>query len=131
MYLLDTCALSDFFAGVGMTRERLRRVTPAEVAISAITVMEIQYGFTLNAAAKRRFFKPFQSLISTAQIMPFDVAAADAAASIRANLKLRGTPIGSWDLLIGATAAAHDCILVTSNTREFQRIEGLVLEDWR
>lgn len=131
MYLLDTCAVSDFFAGVGMTRERLRRVTPAQVAISSITVMEIQYGFALNAPAKRRFLKPFQSLIATAQTIAFDAQAAEAAASIRSYLKLRGTPIGSWDLLIGATAAAHNCVLVTSNTKEFQRIEGLLLEDWR
>jgi tRNA(fMet)-specific endonuclease VapC len=130
MYLLDTCTLSDFFSGKGKTQERLRSVSPAEVSISAITVMEIQYGFALNPAAKKRFSDPFQSLIASTAIILFDAKAADAAALIRAQLKMRGTPIGGWDLLIGATAVAHGCTLVTSNTREFERIEGLAVEDW-
>lgn len=131
MYLLDTCTLSDFFSGTGKTQERLRSTAPVHVAVSTITIMEIQYGFALNPSAKRRFFAAFQSFVATAKVMPFDAEAADAAASIRADLKLRGTPFCGWDLMIGATAAAHGCILVTSNIREFERIEGLAVEDWR
>lgn len=131
MYLLDTCTLSDFFSGTGKTQERLRSVSPQHVAVSTITIMEILYGFALNPAAKRRFFAAFESLIASAKIIPFDAQAADAAASIRAQLKMHGTPIGAWDLMIGATAAAHGCILVTSNTREFERIEALIVENWR
>ena len=131
MYLLDTCTLSDFFAGTGRTQERLRSVSPLQVAISAISVLEIRYGFELNAAANRRYGNSFQKLIETARVIPFERKAAETAASIRAQLKQRGTPIGAWDLLVGATASVHGCILVTSNTREFERIEGLILEDWR
>lgn len=130
-YLLDTCTISDFFSGTGKVQERLQAVSPAQISISTITVMEVLYGFALNASAKRRFSKAFHSLTSTVRVIPFDREAADEAASIRAHLKVRGTPIGPWDLLIGATAAAHDCILVTSNTREFERISTLSVEDWR
>lgn len=131
MYLLDTCTISDFFSGRGKTQEHLRRVSPANVAVSTITIMEVQYGFELNPSAKRRFSVSFQSLISVAKIIPFNAAAAEVAASIREYLKLQGTPIGGWDLLIGATALVNECILVTSNMREFERIEGLIVDDWR
>lgn len=131
MYLLDTCTISDFFSGRGKTQEHLRRVSPANVAVSTITIMEVKYGFELNPSAKRRFSVSFQSLISVAKIIPFNAAAAEVAASIREYLKLQGTPIGGWDLLIGATALVNECILVTSNMREFERIEGLIVDDWR
>jgi tRNA(fMet)-specific endonuclease VapC len=64
-------------------------------------------------------------------VIVFDKAAGLAAAQIRAGLKIIGRPIGPFDLLIGATALAHDCVLVTSNVREFDRIDGLKVEDWR
>jgi tRNA(fMet)-specific endonuclease VapC len=50
---------------------------------------------------------------------------------IRAQLQKLGTPIGSYDLQIAAIALANDLILVTHNTREFERVEGLKLEDWQ
>lgn len=49
---------------------------------------------------------------------------------IRGHLETQGTPIGGNDLLIAATAIAHDFILVTHNTREFGRVPGLKMEDW-
>ncbi|MEK8016923.1 MAG: hypothetical protein VSS75_008650 [Candidatus Parabeggiatoa sp.] len=48
----------------------------------------------------------------------------------RAQLAAKGTPIGPYDLQIAAIALVNDLILVTHNTREFSRIEGLVIEDW-
>lgn len=131
MYLLDTCTLSDLFAGEGKTQECLRAVSPSQISISTITVMEVMYGFALNAAAKRRFADSFNNLLAVTTVIPLDSSAANVAAKIRAQLKNRGTPIGPWDLLIGATALAHGCILVTSNIRDFERIEGLKLENWR
>jgi len=49
---------------------------------------------------------------------------------IRANLEKKGTPIGPYDLLIAAIAMRHNLIVITHNTREFSRINGLKLEDW-
>jgi tRNA(fMet)-specific endonuclease VapC len=131
LYLLDTCTLSDLFEGFAKTEERLRATSPSQVAISTITVMEVLYGFALNSKAERKFASAFQSLCKATQVIPFDQAAAIAAAGIRARLKAKGTPVGSWDLLIAATAIAHKCVLVTSNIREFERIETLKLENWR
>jgi tRNA(fMet)-specific endonuclease VapC len=50
---------------------------------------------------------------------------------IRSDLERAGTPIGPYDLMIAATALAHDLILVTNNTREFARVAGLQIEDWQ
>ncbi len=48
----------------------------------------------------------------------------------RQRLKLSRLPISEIDLLIGAQALATDLVVVTNNVREFQRIEGLTLENW-
>ena len=49
---------------------------------------------------------------------------------IRADLALKGTPIGPYDLMIAAIAVAHGVTLVTHNTAEFSRVVGLNIEDW-
>ena len=62
--------------------------------------------------------------------LPFDDAAAEHAAGIRSGLAAAGTPIGPYDLLIAATAVAHKLIVVSSNAAEFERVDGLMVEDW-
>jgi tRNA(fMet)-specific endonuclease VapC len=131
MYLLDTSTISDFLSNTGRTQQKLQTISPSEVAISAITTMEVLYGFELKAVARRRYSARFQTLCAIVETIPFDQATASVAANIRASLKIKGQPIGSFDLLIGATALVHGCILVTSNLREFERIDGLNVENWR
>lgn len=130
-FLLDTCTVSDLFSGVGRTRRRVQAVSPGQIAISAITMMEILYGFELNVSVKKKFSDTFQSFRDVTQMIPIDSFIAETAAQIRADLKLKGTPIGSFDLLIAASAVAHGYILVTSNVREFECIQILTIEDWR
>ena len=62
--------------------------------------------------------------------MDFDHRSASVYGRIRANLKSQGTSIGGNDLLIAAIALAHNLTLVTHNTREFARVEGLAINDW-
>ncbi|MGG6268306.1 PIN domain-containing protein [Leptolyngbya sp. AN03gr2] len=76
---------------------------------------------TLNQ--QQRFLNRFVSL-------PFEDQAARISGQIRAQLAFNATPIGAYDLQIAAIALSHDLILVTHNTREFERVEGLQLEDW-
>jgi tRNA(fMet)-specific endonuclease VapC len=108
---------------------RLRSFAPAEIRICAVVRAELFYGARKservehNLAGLRRFLAPLDSL-------PFDDRAAEEYGLIRADLERAGTPIGPNDLLIAATARAHDCILVTRNTREFTRIVGLRVENW-
>jgi tRNA(fMet)-specific endonuclease VapC len=76
-----------------------------------------------NLELLRRFFEPFASL-------PFDDRCADEYGRLRLELERVGRPIGPNDLLIAATARAHDLVLVSRNTKEFQRVPGLRLESW-
>ncbi len=63
--------------------------------------------------------------------VPFDDSAAEEYGRIRSQLADLGTPIGPNDLLIAAIALTHGLILVTHNTTEFSRLDGLVIEDWQ
>lgn len=130
-YLLDTCVISDFVKDIGNTFQKIKTLSPDEIAISSLTVMEIEYGLALSPEKTKSFANILREMIGSITIIPFDSSAAEKTALIRADLKKRGEPIGAYDYLIGATALHHNLILVTSNTKEFQRINGLNFEDWR
>ena len=68
--------------------------------------------------------------LSPISVLNFDTYAAEEYGKIRADLERKGTPIGPMDILIAAHAKAEDLILVTNNTREFERVEDLEVEDW-
>ena len=64
------------------------------------------------------------------QILPFNQQEAKISAMIRAQLEQNGTPIGHYDIQIAGTALTHNAVLVTHNTKEFSRVEGLQIIDW-
>ncbi len=114
--------------GEGRVAERLRAVSPKQVALPAIVVYEVTFG--LRRAGRQAQLVAFASMVQATTVLDFDADAADHAASIRAELESAGTPIGPHDLLIAATARRHHCVLVTHNSREFSRVPGLALDDW-
>jgi tRNA(fMet)-specific endonuclease VapC len=64
------------------------------------------------------------------EILPWDKEAVDATTEVKKQLMAKGTPIGNNDTAIAGHAIATGCVLVTNNTREFSRVDGLKLEDW-
>ena len=79
----------------------------------------------------RQFWKRIEeSILSCVQILPVDHEAALFAGDILAYLKKRGTPIGFADVLIGSIALSKNLTMVTANTRHFERIPKLKLENW-
>ena len=64
-------------------------------------------------------------------ILPFEERDADCSGKIRSSLRQKGTPVGGYDVLLAGTALNRELILVTSNLCEFNRIDGLRLENWR
>jgi len=130
-YLLDTCVISDFIKGEAGTILRLKQTPPVEVAISAITVMELRYGLALNPQQAQKIEPVIASILSAANILSLRAAEAEQAAQIRAVLKSQGKPIGAYDVLIAATALQHGLVMVTANQREFERVPNLQLENWR
>ncbi|MBE9099536.1 type II toxin-antitoxin system VapC family toxin [Vacuolonema iberomarrocanum] len=130
-YLLDTCVISDFIKGEAGTTVRLRQTPPVEIAVSAVTVMELRYGLALNPQRVQKVGPAIASILSSVAILPFDTVEAEQAAQIRAALKSKGQPIGAYDVLIAATALQHNLTMVTANQREFERVSGLQIENWR
>jgi len=130
-YLLDTCTVSDFVKGQPNVLVRIKAISPALIAVSALTRMEVEHGLVLNAERARKLAPVLQAFFSTISTLPFEVADALAAAAIRAALNTKGQPIGAYDVLIAGTALARGLVVVTSNVGEFQRIGGLQVEDWR
>jgi tRNA(fMet)-specific endonuclease VapC len=130
-YLLDTCVISDFVKGEENTLHKIKKFSPFDFSISSITVMELNYGLVLNAARAKLIGKIIQDFLSTITILDFNQKDAHQAAVIRAYLKKKGRPIGSYDILLAGTALNHQLTFVTSNVNEFSRIEGLILENWR
>ncbi len=129
-YLLDTNTCIHYLNGTSEAiRRRVETTHPREMVVCAIVKAELFYGAEnsqypqANLEKQRAFLDRFVSL-------PFDDRAAKAYGRIRATLKKAGTPIGPNDLLIAAIAVAHDCTLVSHNTKEFKRIAELVLQDW-
>lgn len=129
MYLLDTNTLIYFFKGFGNVAEILFLKPPKDIAISAITLYELEVGIAKSSNPQKRK-RQLGSLVSCITIVPFDSKAGKASAKIRAELEKHGTPIGPLDNLIAGTALCENAIFVTHNTNEFSRIEGLTLEDW-
>ena len=129
MFLLDTNTVIYFFKGQGKVAERLLAVAAGEVAISSISLYEIEVGIAKSSQpAKRR--RQFDGFLSTVSLVPFDSTAARIAATLRVDLERRGLTIGPLDNLIAGVALAHRATLVTRNTREFSRLPGLALIDW-
>lgn len=130
-YLLDTCVISDFTKGNPNVQARLKAERPSDLLISSVTLMEIRFGLVLNPERAKKIGPITQSLLKLIDVLSFEDKEATSVAAIRASLRKCGTPIGPYDVMIAGTAVANQLIMVTSNTDEFQRVSGLVLEDWR
>ena len=130
-WLLDTCALSDFARGEPGTLRRLKAVHPSAVAVSAITVMEVEYGLLLAESRAKTLGPVVRAVLGAVVILPYTAEDARASASLRAALEKKGRPIGAYDVLIAGAALSRGLMLVTSNVREFGRISGLRVENWR
>lgn len=133
VYMLDTNICSFIMrARPASVLEHLQRVAESQhqIVISVITYYEMLLGTVGRNASPRhaRLVEAFVSRLSA--ILPWDAASAQRAMLIKQDLLAKGTPIGGNDTMIAGHALAADCVLVTNNTREFARIEGLRLEDW-
>ena len=130
MFVLDSCVCIDLMRGkLPIAYDLMRSSSPSQFKIPAVVAGELYFGAENSSNASRShlvvaaFLQPYE-------ILPFDDACAHAYSTIRSSLKKRGRPIGPNDMLIAATAIANQAILVSNNTKEFSRVEGLRLESW-
>ena len=110
----------------------IRRFTEHDAGnfcISSITYAELMHGVEKSASRNQNLFA-LMMLLSPITILPFDGEAAEVYGKVRAALERKGLQIGPMDTLIAAHALSKGLTLITNNTREFVRVDGLAVEDW-
>ncbi|MBR4224566.1 MAG: type II toxin-antitoxin system VapC family toxin [Oscillospiraceae bacterium] len=128
-YLLDTNICIYAQKGVRSVCEQIKRNMDEGIAISVITLAELEYGlgksqhYARSRLALEKFLSPFE-------ILPFDATAAARYGKICADLSMSGTRIGTMDMLIAAHAYSRGLTVITHNVKEFERVQGLEIIDW-
>ncbi|MBG1265675.1 type II toxin-antitoxin system tRNA(fMet)-specific endonuclease VapC [Nostoc sp. WHI] len=129
-YLLDTNACIVYLnRPMSAVRQRLESLSPADIVVCSIVKAELFYG-AMRSNNSIQTLTLQEAFLNNFVSLPFDDRAARIFGTIRAELAAVGTPIGPYDLQIAAIALVNNLTLVTHNTREFNRVSGLVIEDW-
>ncbi|OON34718.1 VapC toxin family PIN domain ribonuclease [Izhakiella australiensis] len=128
-YLLDTnTCIFTIRNKPAHVRERFSLNT-SRLCISSVTLMELIYGAEKSQAPERNL-AVLEGFIARLDVLNYDAPAAAHSGQIRAELSRQGLPVGPFDLMIAGHARSRGLIVVTNNTREFARINGLRIEDW-
>jgi len=128
-YLLDTNILSELVRRPGGTvATRIAVVGEDSICTSIVVAAELRYGAAKSDS--KQLSERVGLLLSTLEILPLEPPADGHYAEIRHHLARQGAPIGPNDLLIAAHALAADLTIVTANTREFERVPSLRVENW-
>jgi tRNA(fMet)-specific endonuclease VapC len=132
MFLLDTNILSEMTRKHPdpRVRNRLIRSSVEDCHSSVVCRYELRYGAFLREDGPAFWRKLQSEILSLPTWLPVTIPVADRAGSIAAELERQGRKIDTHDCVIAATALNHDLILVTRNTKHFQRISGIRLENW-
>jgi len=127
-YPLDTCTVSDYLRGVDSVVKRLQKSKPSEVAISAVTAVELRYGAACRQSPK--LTASVEAVLADITILNINADVAEHAGFLRANMETKGRTIALADCQIAGSALAHSLALVT-NDRDLKRVPGLKVVDWR
>ena len=129
-YMLDTNVVSELVRRPdGEAARRAASLDPRTIAVSIIVAAELRYGAARRRSA--RLTRQLETILAALVTLPLAPPADAHYAAIRNELERAGRTIGHNDLLIAAHARALDLTLVTRNVREFERVPGLVVEDWQ
>jgi tRNA(fMet)-specific endonuclease VapC len=130
LYLLDTDICIYALKGRSRSLSEKFRASDGRMAISDVTLFELHYGAEKYSEPESRL-AIIEAFVARLELLPFDSRAAQHAAQIRAGLERKGESIGAYDLMIAGIARSQGLVLVTNNVREFKRVEGLRLENWK
>lgn len=131
-FLLDANIISDLIRNAeGVVATRIARL-PSQQRLSLCTSIVVAAELRFGAAKKNspRLSRLVEEILGHIEALPFQPDADLHYARIRVKLESAGAPLGANDLFIAAHALASDCILVTDNLREFDRVPGLRVENW-
>lgn len=129
MYFLDTNTCIDFLRNLSESvRSRFLSVSLNEIKIPVVVKAELLLG--AYKSTKPETLERTKQFLELFEVIPFSDEMSYTYAKIRKELETKGNKIGANDLFIAAAALNKGAVLVTHNTREFIRIDGLKLEDW-
>lgn len=106
-----------------------RSVKIYEICISSVTYAELVHGVEKSQSIEKNRVA-LALLLANIEVMDFDSSAAESYGKIRADLEKTGKPIGPLDMMIAGHAKSLGYTVVTNNTKEFMRVNGLKLENW-
>ena len=129
MLLLDSNILIYFFKNAGAVRSHLAQCKDGDIRLCTPVLWELLTG-AFKSQDPRSQIARLDAVKNRFDVLPFDLPAAEQAAKVRAHLERQGTPIGPVDTMIAGIALSQELTLVTRNTREFERVPGLRLENW-
>ena len=107
---------------------RFHQFRLGEIGLSSVVAAELAYGVAKSGSERNR--RALEMFLAPLEIVPFDERAVWAYGELRVELERRGESIGALDTMIAAHALSLRAVLVTNNTREFSRVNGLQLENW-
>ena len=129
-YLLDSDTLSWLVRDpAGAVARHAATVGEEALATSPIVAGELRFGAGRSGSAA--LVERVDELLARLPVLPLDDRVARAYGEVRRSLERAGTPIGPNDLWIAAHALSEERVVVTGNVREFRRVVGLGVEDWR
>ena len=130
MYLLDTniCIYGVKNSYPALT-QRLLTVPPIDIYVSAVTIGELEYGCSKSKLGERSR-NIMEMFLAAYSVLPFTREDAILFGRLRAELAMKGTPIGPYDIQIAALGVSRNLTVVTHNVGEFSRVAGLKVEDW-
>lgn len=128
-YLLDTNICIYFINGKVVVKENFLKAGINNLAISQISLAELYYGAHLSTNPEKNI-KTILTFKENINMLSLDEESADIFGKTKSNLKKKGQIISDMDILIASIAISNDLILVTNNTKEFNRIDQLRLENW-
>jgi tRNA(fMet)-specific endonuclease VapC len=128
MYLLDTNICIFYFKGRFRLLEKFKEAGIENCFISEITLAELKFGIA-NSQNIKQNQKTLSEFLAGLQIIPI-FPALDLYASEKARLRKSGLSTEEFDLLIGASAVCHGLTMVTNNVSHFEKIKGIVIQDW-
>lgn len=130
--ILDSNVCIDVLRGRKKVVERLKECRPSDCYVSAVTEFELHQGAGRAPEDRREEERvKVERFLSCLQVLPFDSESARIAGEVNAGLLNSGTPVSITDVWIGATGLRQGWTVVTSNQRDFIKIKGLTLENWR
>jgi tRNA(fMet)-specific endonuclease VapC len=132
MFLLDTDTCIFFMRGEEKVLANARKEDRLSIHVSSISLFELWAGLEKGAVKHAMLKKEkLEKLVGMFRVVDFGDAEASMAARVRADLEKTGKKIGPYDTLLAGVALAKGWALVTNNTREFSRVKGLKLANWR